>query len=307
MTVSFQAKDYSNGYDYKKDVRGGGIAALVAGSTVKIIPQVPMGTKLLPKTQKVHTYTPEEVTQIRNAAQQILKNRGLVEKGVKIKYLSEETLVAPKSFLEGLLQALNPINAIKAGQNAAFTGKGVKGLDTKTLKKVLLEEGNTVLMPEHKLQGSIFHEIGHADNFNNGKILKLLQKCRPISVFLPSLLLMYGAFSKKSRPKDGETELTKEQKANNFIRDNAGKLSFAAMLPMLIEEASATIKGKKFAENLVSKDIAKKATKGNWLGFVSYACVAVFTSLAARTAVKIKDRKIEKKELEIKGQLSLDA
>lgn len=307
MTVSFQAKDYSNGYDYKKDVRGGGIAALIAGSTVKIIPQIPMGKKLLPKMQKIHTYTPEEVTQIRNAAQQILKNRGLVEKGVKIKYLSEETLATPKSFLEGLLQSLNPINMIKAGQNAAFTGNGVKGLDTKTLKEVLLEEGNTVLMPEHNLQGSIFHEIGHADNYNNGKILKLLQKCRPISVFLPSFLLLYGAFSKKSRPKDGETELTKGQKANNFIRDNAGKLSFAAMLPMLIEEASATIKGKKFAENLVSKDIAKKATKGNWLGFVSYACMAVFAGLAARTAVKIKDRKIEKKELEIKGQLSLDA
>jgi len=306
MTVTFQSKDYSNGYDYKKDVRGGGIAALVAGGAVEMIPQIQIGTKLLQKMQKVHTYTPEEVTQIRNAAQQILKNRGLVEKGVKIKYLSEETLAEPKSFLERFLQSRNPINAIKEGKNACFTGNGLKGLDTKTLKEVLLEEGNTVLMPEKHLQGAVFHELGHADNFHNGKILKLLQKCRPV-IILPMLILMYGAFSKKSRPKDGETELTKGQKTNNFIRDNAGKLSFAAMLPVLIEEGAATIKGKRFAKNLISEDVAKRALKGNWMGFVSYTLAAVCAGLAARTAVKIKDRKIEKKELEIKGQLSLDA
>jgi hypothetical protein len=159
-------------------------------------------------------------------------------------------------------------------------------------------------MPEKNMQNSLFHELGHAHNFNNGGIMKLMQKVRPLGMLLPPFLLLYGAFSKKSKPQSPDTELTKKQKTNNFIRDNAGKLSFIAMLPILIEEGAATLKGNKFAKEFISEDLAKKAFKGNCLAYLSYLGAAVLSGLAAMTAVKIKDKKIAKKDAAMQQKMS---
>ena len=84
------------------------------------------------------------------------------------------------------------------------------------------------------------------------------------------------------------------QKTNNFIRDNAGKLSFAAMLPVLAEEGMATIRGQKLANKLLSKDLAKTILKGNAVGYLAYVLSAVGLAAAAYTAVKIKDAFVNK-------------
>ena len=114
-------------------------------------------------------------------------------------------------------------------------------------------------------------------------------------MLLPALIAVYGAFSRKSKPKDGG-ELTSAQKTNNFIRDNAGKLSFVATIPMLVEEAAATIKGQKWAKEFLTPDLAKKVLKGNSIAYGSYLLTAASLVFASWTAVKIKDRAIAKKE-----------
>lgn len=113
-------------------------------------------------------------------------------------------------------------------------------------------------------------------------------------------------YPKKSKPNGENQELTSAQKTNNFIRDNAGKLTFAAALPMLIEEAMATVKGQKYANKVLKPDLAKKVLKGNAVAYCSYLAVALLGSLGVATAVKIKDNAMEKKEYKalLKAQIA---
>ena len=75
-------------------------------------------------------------------------------------------------------------------------------------------------------------------------------------------------------------------------------------IPILIEEGTATLKGNKFAKEFISEDLAKKAFKGNCLAYLSYLGAAVLSGLAAMTAVKIKDKKIAKKDAAMQQKMS---
>ena len=150
-------------------------------------------------------------------------------------------------------------------------------------------------MPENKVSFLAFHEIGHSINFNNSKFWKGMQKLRMPALTLASLPMIYGAISKESKAEDGK-ELNKKQKINNFIRNNAGKLSFATMLPVLAEEGMATIRGQKLANQLLPKNIARTVLKGNSVAYTSYLITALGFAAAAYTAVKIKDAFVNKRD-----------
>ena len=154
---------------------------------------------------------------------------------------------------------------------------------------------NKIYMPENKVSFLAFHEIGHSINFNNSKFWKGMQKLRMPALALASLPMIYGAISKESKAEDGK-ELNKKQKINNFIRNNAGKLSFATMLPVLAEEGMATIRGQKLANQLLPKNIARKVLKGNAVAYTSYLITALGFAAAAYTAVKVKDAFVNKRD-----------
>lgn len=286
VSISFRANDINSNRkvdNEKKKVRGGasGLVALL-GSTAasSVATPITLGT-IMPAMVNAGKLPPEQISQIQAGALKALKETGLEELGVKVEFLPK--LEEKFSILD------NPIISTKKGVNAAFFPKEVKGLGITLFPK------NTIIMPEKDISHALYHEMGHAHNFNKSSVLKFLQKCRPVSMFLPALIALYGAFSRKSKPKDGE-ELTSAQKTNNFIRDNAGKLSFVATIPMLVEEAAATIKGQKWAKEFLTPDLAKKVLKGNSIAYGSYLLTAASLVFASWTAVKIKDKLIAKKE-----------
>ena len=236
--------------------------------------------------------------------------------------LIEERFIKSGKTLREFWSLLN-LDMIRNGNNAAFVQKDVKFMkanfeefikvavdnDKAALKAFEKNQGvfikaNSILAPQGKLQGAVFHEIGHALNANMSRFGKFLQKCRPLSMFAPGLLITYGAFTRKSKSKEEGKELNGLQKTHNFVRDNAGKLALVASLPMLVEEAMATAKGQKFAKKYLSPEMAKKVLKGNMLPYLTYLALAGLGALGAKVAVDIKDKAIAKKELklEIKAQ-----
>ena len=253
----------------KRNYTGASIAAYTAGSLVQTA-AVPASFGVLYGIRKIGDMPADQIELIRDGAKKVLDYTGLANKGVKIEYLPKE-----KINLATLLT--NTRSQISAGLNAGFAAP------------------NKILMPEKHIQFSVFHEMGHAHNFNFSKIGKILQKMRMPGMAAAALIALYGAFSKKSKPEDGK-ELTKGQKVKNFVRDNAGKLSFAAMLPMLAEEMMATIKGQGFANKVLPKNLAKGVLKGNAVAYLSYLISAVGLGLASMTAVKVKDHLVAKKE-----------
>ena len=64
-------------------------------------------------------------------------------------------------------------------------------------EKATYIKGNSVLLSKEGLHSAGFHELGHAMNRNLSKIGKFLQSSRPVSMYLPVLLALYGACTKR--------------------------------------------------------------------------------------------------------------
>ena len=309
---------------------GGTIGAAVAGGAVHLLIPLTYTETLLEIVKKNGTFQAEDGKQVHDAIKKMLIDSGLKDKGVRIKFLDSKIkeLDSEKKFNK-LIKTLNEkiyIDEVKKGYNAFFSNKDytlpkitvseymelVKSKNTELLKQKLKETGvyikaNSVVLSKDYLHSAGFHELGHAMNWNLSKIGRFLQKCRPISICAPMVLGLYGAFSKKSKPKTENGELTTGQKTNNFLRDNAGKLTFIAALPMLTEEGMATAKGHKYAKKLLNPKLAKKCLKVNMIAYTAYLLAATLGALATTCAVKIKNCAIEKKENKIKLQQKLQA
>ncbi|MCM1004484.1 MAG: hypothetical protein NC408_09105 [Candidatus Gastranaerophilales bacterium] len=269
---------------------GASIGALVTASIAKGIGSPIIMGGVLPAMKKNGQMPQQDIDTIHNAAAQTLEETGLKKKGVRIRYLDKikENITDSKKekpFLKTILDAMY-IDQVREGNNAFFAPTDVAFKDN-GVRKVYIKK-NSIIMPKKDISGAVFHEMGHAMNYHFSTIGKALQKLRPLAMLGPTVIGLYGACSRKSKPTDGQ-ELSSKQKTNNFIRDNAGLLAFATTTPMLIEEGMATVKGQKFADKFLSKELAAKVSKGNKIAYCSYALSALCGALSAFAAVKTKD------------------
>ena len=157
------------------------------------------------------------------------------------------------------------------------------------LNAAFLPHSNKILIPEKMLNTSAFHEMGHALNANFGKFSKLLQKMRPVSIIAPAII-SFMALTTKRKVSDIPTEGdSKAQKIKHFVKANAGKLTFLAFTPMLVEEGLASLKGGKIAKKVLDPSLLKKVRTTNALGFASYTLCAVASGVGVALGVKVKD------------------
>jgi hypothetical protein len=256
---------------------GPAIVAGVSAGAIGTVAPIPASLGIMGWMQKIEKL-PEQAVKTIHAA----LDKALVDTGLKGKtYINRVKEVSPKNILEKIKGLNNPLIGVGHGTNAGF-GKALFGSET------------VIVIPEKKLAGAGFHEMGHALNYNFSKAGKLLQKMRLPGMLAAAAIVAFGCFTKKSKAQDGK-ELTTGQKVKNGIRDNAGKLAFLAVTPMLIEEAMATIKGQKIANKLLDKNLAKTILKGNGVAYLTYVATAAGLALAAWAGVKIKDKLVAKK------------
>lgn len=260
---------------------------LVQGAVAPCLSQI-VGKPVLKNMHNISdSFSTAEKNQIRNAIYDMLEKTKLKEKGVSVVEIPKSAR-NPQNFTEKLMSKTNPIWQIMEGNNAGFFNKDVKGFRIFINNKEYLIKKNSVCLPEGKLLPCGFHELGHAMNYNFSKFGKALQKFRPVAMALASAIGLYSIFT-TSTPKQGNKDLTTGEKTKNFIRENAGKLSFLAFTPILIEEGMATIKGQKWANKLLDKNLAKQVFKGNKIAYLSYLGTAIATGVATWAGVKIKD------------------
>lgn len=275
--------------------------ACMAGGTVSgavSLANMPVMNKMLKIN---HAASAEKSKDLFEAAKQALVNSGVADK-VKIHTVSEkdplsfmaesmiegvEKLKLPKKIKE-FFKSQNPEYAIFHGKNACFNPATQK-----------------VIYNPEKMGLSAFHEIGHAMNFNLSKVGKALQSMRTPGMALAGTFMLLGVAAKsKSRVEHDKQQNNGaekkgfakfKEKTMSFFRDNAGKLSFAAMIPVIAEEAMATVKGNKLAKSLLSPEMLKKVKTANALGLATYTIGAIATGVGAYAAVKIKDKLVANK------------
>ncbi|MBQ3101778.1 hypothetical protein IJC60_02120 [bacterium] len=227
----------------------------------------------------------DEFTQATKAIEDTVKTTGLVDKGVEIfkgsnanvdqvkDIMSQElnkgfAKYYPKQYKEMLAES--SVEQVLNGNNAFYAMQSKK-----------------LVLPERGMELAGFHEIGHALNANMGKFGKILQKARGLSVLVFPIALISLIKTKKAPNEKSEGAL---DKTTTFIKNNAGKLTFAAFTPVLLEEGLATIKGNKLARNTLTADLAKKVAKSNMLGFSTYLALATMSAVGIWLANKVKDK-----------------
>ena len=286
MISSVSALNFKNNQEISSEIPREKVSGGATGLVALLASQVAMNTvtpitltAILPAMKKAGEYDSVTISKIHDGARQAWIDTGLAKKGVKVRFLNK---------VDGKLSLRNlrdPFEMVEKGLNAFFIAK---------LKE---KDPGMIFVPEKDISYALYHELGHAHNYNMGKVSKYLFLFRPISMYAPALIALYGAFSRKSKP-EGAKKLTGAQKTNNFIRDNAGKISLALTLPMLIEEGLATKKGLGWAKKYLSPENFKHVKKGNLIAYTSYLITAAAFALGSWTAVKVKDKLIAKKERE---------
>ena len=288
-TVSFSANsDTKEEPKIVKPGAGAVIGGVVAGTTVQGltgIPQNIVAPKIMNKMESIcSSISAEECAQVDKAAAQLLKDSGLEAKGVNIiKATAENTeevsKIMSKEIDSGILKHLPE-------ELKDFLGKFYCN-QTKTGKNAFYAPASKmVVIPEEKLRLSVFHEAGHGMNANLSTIGKILQKSRSMTL-LAIPIAMIAMFKTQKAP--GEEPKNKVDKATTFIKNNAGKLTFATFLPVLLEEGLATIKGNSYAKKFLSPEVAKKVAKTNAFGFSSYLMAATLSGFGIYIGTKVKD------------------
>ena len=266
------------------------IAGVLAGGAVyNIVPrfQAPFAMKCLDKMQTLNNnLTKYEADTVLNALKKTMSLSGLTKKGIEIVKASENN----GSFVEELLRKEMNNNLLTKLTPKKFIDKqiaGAKNMLTEGYNACYLAKSQKILIPDaNKLNLAGFHEAGHAMNANLGKATKLLQKSRQLS----ALALPLIAIALLKKPKvEGEKPQGVLDKVTTFIKDHVGVLTAATFIPTIAEEGLATLRGNKFAKELLSPNLAKKVAKSNGYGFATYVVTAAAFGAAAYLAVKVKN------------------
>lgn len=265
MSISIK-NSYNTGYSAKtektKKVSGlkGSLKAAAIGTGVTVAAS-PVGTLSCKGINAINkNLDPFQKDTINKVADTVLFSTGLERKGVKIENIRFAGLFPNRV-----------VKSIVNGKNAFFC-----------------PENNRIFLNQDKIPTAVFHEMGHAFNKNCSKLWSTIQNLRTPAMMAASLIMLFGALSKKEVAEDGK-ELTKGQKIKNTVRNNAGILAFGTMIPVVLEEGMASIRGCKWANANLTKDLAKKVRNTNIFGAISYVAIAAAMGIAAQVAVKIKD------------------
>lgn len=263
----------------KKEKAKGSLRAYGA-SQVASLASLPAGLYSMCEMGKINkNLTPEQIKTINESVEKFVDANKLKEKGLSILDAQPNSSSVKLSTLKSnILSIINPQYATIQGKNAYFS-----------------PAINSVVYNKNKGATLAFHEVGHAINYNSSKFWKTMQCMRTPSQLIAAGFALFGAFSNKEVAKEGE-ELTKGQKAKNFVRDNVGVFATASMLPVVAEEVMASVRGCKWANSNLPKELAKKVAKTNIAGAVSYIAVSLALGFSAHVAVKVKDKINEKKE-----------
>lgn len=277
QSVSFTGKK-----DKKERNIKGAAKAYGAGILVKVasgLAGMPIMNGLAKNSKSL---TKNQVEIVKKGVENALETSELKAKGVEIVNVTKDTYVASRHPNDFIDKMINGMRQVKEGKNAFFHP---------------IE--NKVIINLDDLPLATFHEMGHALNFHNSKLLKTIQYCRgPLQKIAP-LIALLPAITKQEKPKDGK-ELTAGQKTKNFIRNSSPFVAALMGGIMASEEIVATIKGNNLASKVLDKNLAKKVVGSNRWGLASYTLFALTCGITGIITKKVKDASDNQKEKEAK-------
>lgn len=229
----------------------------------------------------------DQVDELNTVSNFILQSSGLADKGVQILNHNTRGIYNGEDRIPRFLRNLPIGNVI--GNNIQRKKRAALDSIALGINAAYNGQTNRILANLDIPTPGIIHEIGHAYNKNNSLLWGLIQKygCK-LSKIIPSGIILYTLFTENEENENGK-ELTKKQKAKNFVRDNSYLLVFASTIPKLLEEARASRIGYSLCENFLSENLLRRVKKMNKIGIHSYLISALSMTITAFIAKTLKD------------------
>lgn len=262
---------------------GGTALGLFAMGIPQAITNETIQPKIIKIADELGAINADEFLQIEAGIKKSLDKESLASKGISIiKYSPEKEEKITK-----LLEKENPILS-KIKSKFLKSAIGLVSIDNlrEGTNAVYLERGKKILMPEKNLLMAVFHEEGHA-GVCLSKLGKIVSKSKYLSVLaLPTFLIALI----KTKKAPGEKPKNKVDKVTDFVKNNAGKLTFLfSGVPLLLDEGFASIKSVNYAKKVLSPDLVKKLSKNYRFYLLTYLVPAIATSLGVALGVKIRN------------------
>ena len=273
----------NDGSQYQKPSGATTTGAFLAGGAVHSVASSSgsfLSFPLMGKIRKLNEGI--DKVEISNSLKKALEKSELQDKVKLCELTSSNNYKNLKDFYKGILEE------IKGGANPL--------LEMMSMRMSTVEEGfnamyspvsNTIMINTEKIGLSGFHEIGHSINFNKGKFWKLMHYGNIAALPTVGVLTLIALLKRKKV--DGEKPEGFFDKATTFIKENVGKLSLLATIPMLAEELKASARGNKLAKELLNPEMYKKVVKLNRYGAITYIGTALIVSASAYLANKVRD------------------
>ena len=278
----------------------------IAGAAASILPFLPielLNTGIMSRIKNISNLPNDEYIKIESATNQVLTSTGLNKHGIEVKKIPNRfSSLLERTFEHNTIQERDELGQILEKELnsglSRFYPNWLKNF-TQKIVRVTIENGDNafyasaskkIVLPKNNLALCVFHEMGHAANHNLSTIGRLLQKSRFSFFGFPilSIPILFIAICKtKKAPK--ESPKGTFDKITNFIKYNAGKLTFLTFMPILLEEAMASIKGNGYAKKFLSTELAQKVSKTNRLAYLTYFGSTLACSSGVYLAVKVKD------------------
>jgi len=325
--VSFNGKRQKSGKgkQFLKSATGIAAGATIYTQLPKLIKKMvkPYGLKVAEELS--NACPPSEVDAVSKAVKTAFEQTGLKANGFKIhnvnsmsslKVVSKDMGEKIDKIVAKKLDKIKKILPEKLTNKLPFERMASPGLGTEIMLseplKMALDGKNAfcaaatkdIVVNLEKMPMSTFHEMGHAVNSTKtlGKILQ--SSAGPLRALAIPLIVATALLKRKKA--DGEKPQGAFDKTTTFVKENAGKLTFAAWVPTLLEEGMASIRGAKMAKAAgLSSDLLKNLNKGNAKAFSTYLIGAVATAAVVSLAVFVKDKIAESKGKKEKSQLDL--
>ena len=171
------------------------------------------------------------------------------------------------------------VSIVEAQKFTDLTSPYVKGTNAAFNTKT-----KQVIINTDKISIAGFHELGHALNkLKSSWLTRMNSKLYGIGYAVAGFMGYIALFS-RSKPKDAPRTF------GDWVKDNCGKIAFAAMIPILIEEGLASRKGVKLARKTGVDEARIKAMKNLYKkAFMTYAGRCVLGGLAVGASSMIMD------------------
>lgn len=280
----------NDGSQYRKPTMAATAGAVVAGSMVQQAAAFCSGFTSFPFIGKMRNLNnTKDSIEISKAMHKALEKEGLKDIVEIIDFKSEKNYKNIWEFQKESFK--DSFKRICKGESSIMmeNARKIQNMTTEGFNAFFSPIENKILINTEKMGLSGFHEIGHSINFNKSKFWKSLHMYNAFKIPFAIAGMLSLVALLKSPKVEGEKPENAFDKVTTFIKNNVGKLTFAAMVPMIAEEVMASVRGNKLAKELLSPELAKKVAKSNIYGAATYVGTAAALALGAYAANKVRD------------------